>query len=205
MTITSEQPGTADRTTRAFSLLRIAVGVLFLLFAEYKVVGTQFTLGGGFEGWIHRFLADGAAYPFMIPVLRDFVLQHATTIAFVVAYGVLAIGVALVLGVLVRTASVFAFLYMLALLFSSNYPGANAAPWQYAGAALDQLVPAMCFAAFAIGRPLAFSLASAAARRASVGTPVMERIREVQGGRTSVIIVPSDSGTGDDRAEHGGA
>ena len=205
MTITSEQPGTADRTTRAFSLLRIAVGVLFLLFAEYKVVGTQFTLGGGFEGWIHRFLANGAAYPFMIPVLRGFVLQHATTIAFVVAYGELAIGVALVLGVLVRTASVFGFLYMLALLFSSNYPGVNVAPWQYAGAALDHLVLAMCFAAFVIGGPLAFSLSSVAARRASVGTPVMERIREVQGGRTSVIIVPSDGGPGDDRAEHGGA
>ncbi|HEX6809726.1 MAG TPA: hypothetical protein VF118_17190 [Gemmatimonadaceae bacterium] len=185
MTITSEEPGTADRTTRAFSLLRIAVGVLFLLFAEYKVVGMQFTLGGGFEGWIHRFLANGAAYPFMIPVLRGFVLQHATTIAFVVAYGELALGAALLLGVLVRTASVFGFLYMLALLVSSNYPGVNAAPWQYAGAALDHLVLAMCFAAFAIGGPLAFSLSSVAARRASVGTPVLERIREIQGGRNA--------------------
>lgn len=205
MTILSEQPGTADRSTRAFSLLRIAVGVLFLVFAEYKVVGTQFTLGGGFEGWIHRFLAGGAAYPFMVPVLRGFVLQHATTIAFLVAYGELAIGVALVLGVLVRTASGFGFIYMAALLVSSNYPGANAAPWQYAGAALDHLVLAMCFAAFVIGCPLAFSLSSAAARRASVGTPVMERIREIQRGTTSVIIVPSDSGAGDDRPEHGGA
>lgn len=205
MTITSEQPGTADRTTRAFSLLRIAVGVLFLVFAEYKVVGTQFTLGGGFEGWIHRFLADGAAYPFMIPVLRGFVLPHKTAIAFAVAYGELAIGVALLLGVLVRTASVFGVLYMLALLFSSNYPGANVAPWQYAGAALDHLVLAMCFAAFAIGGPLAFSLSAVAARRASVGTPVMERIRDIQRGKSSVIIVPGDGGTGDDRAEHRGA
>lgn len=205
MPITSEEPGTADRTTRAFSLLRIAVGVLFLLFAEYKVIGTQFTLGGGFEGWIRRFLADGAAYPFMIPVLRGFVLPHKTAIAFLVAYGELSIGLALVLGLLIRTASVFGFIYMMALLFSSNYPGANVAPWQYAGASLEHLVLAMCFAAFAIGGPRAFSLSSAAARRASVGTPVMERIREIQRGKRSVIIVPADSGTGDDRTEHGGA
>lgn len=54
MTVTMEQPGVFDRNTRALSLLRIAVGVLFLIFAEYKVFGTQFTFGGGFEGWIRE-------------------------------------------------------------------------------------------------------------------------------------------------------
>jgi hypothetical protein len=42
---------------------------------------------------------------------------------------------------------------MIALLFSANYPGAGAAPWQYFGAALNHLVLAFCFAAFAVGRP----------------------------------------------------
>src|SRR5580700_11419917 len=77
--------------------LRIAVGALFLIFGEYKVVGTQFTLGGGFQYWINRFLQDGA-YPFMVPVLKNFVLAHATPIAFLVAYGELAIGIASCLG-----------------------------------------------------------------------------------------------------------
>ncbi len=78
-------------STKALAGLRIAVGVLFLIFGEYKVVGTQFTLGGGFQSWIGRFLQDGA-YPFMVPVLKNFVLPHATPIAFLVAYGELAIG-----------------------------------------------------------------------------------------------------------------
>jgi len=205
--IVSEQPGTADRNSRALSLLRIAVGILFLIFAEYKVVGTQFTLGGGFAGWIHRFLADGAAYPFMRPVLRGFVLTHQVPIAVLVAYGELAIGLALLLGILARTASVAGFIYMMALLFSSNYPGANVAPWQYFGAALDHLVLAMCFATFLISRPVAFSLTAAlGARRAVVGTPVMERIREVRGARVSPIVVPSGNrGPGDDGPDHGGA
>ncbi|MGB2890291.1 MAG: DoxX family membrane protein, partial [Candidatus Acidiferrales bacterium] len=95
-------------------------------------------------------LEDGA-YPFMVPILRHFVLAHSTAIAFLVAYGELAIGLGLILGVLVRTASVCGLVYMLVLLFASNYPGAHAAFWQYFGAALDHLVLALCFATFALG------------------------------------------------------
>ena len=132
--------------------LRVAIGVLFLIFAEYKVLGTQFTLGGGMEMWIRRFLQDGA-YPFMVPMLKNFVLPHAHVLAFFVAYGELAIGLSLLLGIMVRPASVFGFLYMLALLFSSNYPGPHAAFWQYFGASLDHSVLAFCFAAFAFANP----------------------------------------------------
>ena len=141
---------TPDRNAVVLAVLRIAVGVLFLIFGEYKVFGTEFTLGGGFQSWINRFLADGA-YPFMIPVLKNFVLPHATLIAFLVAYGELAIGLALVLGLLVRTASTFGVIYMLTLLFSSNYPGPHAPLWQYFGASLDHSVLALCFATFALG------------------------------------------------------
>ena len=160
-----------DRNTRALSILRIGVGILFLVFGEYKVFGTQFTLGGGFRGWIERFLAGGAAYPFMVPVLRSFVLPHQTAIAFLVAYGELAIGMALVTGILVRLASVAGLVYMLALLFASNYPGSPAAPWQYFGAALNHLVLAMCFAAFALGEPTAYSLGATLRERRTSAKP----------------------------------
>src|SRR5213076_2625035 len=56
---------------------------------------------------------------------------------FVVAYGELAIAVSLVLGILVRPASICGFIYMMTLLFSANYPGPHAAFWQYFGASLD--------------------------------------------------------------------
>ncbi len=138
------------RNTKALAFLRICVGILFLIFGQYKVFGTQFTLHGGFQFWINKFM-EGDSYPFMIPVLRGFVLPHATAIAFLVAYGELAIGVALLIGVWVRPASLFGFLYMLSLLFSSNYPGAHAPLWQYFGASLDHSVLALCFAAFLVG------------------------------------------------------
>lgn len=147
-------------STKAFEGLRIAVGVLFLIFGEYKVFGTQFTSGGSFQFWINRFLADGGAYPFMVPVLQNFVLHFAKPIAFLVAYGEFAIGLALVLGLLVRPASICGLAYMLALLFSSNYPGPHAPFWQYFGASLNHLVLALCFAAFAIGNPHSLSIRS---------------------------------------------
>jgi thiosulfate dehydrogenase (quinone) large subunit len=137
---------------RSLSALRIAVGGLFLIFAEYKVFGAQFTLHGGFQYWINLFL-QGGAYPFMAPVLKNFVLPHASVIAFIVAYGELAIGIALVFGIMVRPASVCGFVYMLTLLFSANYPGPNVPLWQYFGASLEHSVLALCFIAFALADP----------------------------------------------------
>jgi thiosulfate dehydrogenase [quinone] large subunit len=136
-------------STKALTGLRISVGILFLIFGEYKVFGTQFTIGGGFQYWINRFITDGA-YPFMVPVLKGVVLPHARPIAFLVAYGELAIGIALVLGLQARAASVCGMIYMLGLLLSANYPGVHAAFWQYFGASLEHLVLALCFAAFAL-------------------------------------------------------
>jgi uncharacterized membrane protein YphA (DoxX/SURF4 family) len=140
---------TGISSARALAILRISVGVLFLILAEYKVFGTAFTRGGGFQYWINSFLEAGA-YPFMVPVLKNFVLPHATPIAFLAAYGELAIGIALVFGRLVRAASLCGLVYMATLLFSSNYPGSHAPLWQYFGASLNHLVLALCFAVFAM-------------------------------------------------------
>jgi thiosulfate dehydrogenase [quinone] large subunit len=144
-------PDTSTRNSYALALLRIGVGILFLIFGQYKVFGTTFTLHGGFQYWINKFL-EGGAYPFMAPILRGFVLPHATIIAFLVAYGELAIGLGLTLGILVRSASVGGLLLMLTMLFSSDYPGAGAPLWQYFGASLSHSVFALCFLAFLFGR-----------------------------------------------------
>ena len=141
----------AAQNAQALAFLRIAVGLFFLIFGEYKVFGTQFTLHGGFQFWINRFL-EGGAYPFMAPILRGFVLPHATPIAFLVAYGELAIGISLVSGILVRAASACGLIFMLTLLFSSDYPGPAAPFWQYFGASLSHSVFAVCFIAFLFGR-----------------------------------------------------
>ena len=146
-----DEDSSIDLNARALAVLRIGVGIFFLVFGEYKVVDMKFTMGGGFQYWINKFLA-GSAYPFMVPVLKNFVLVHATPIAFLVAYGELAIGIALVLGLLVRPASFFGLIFMLTLLFSSDYPGPQVPFWQYFGASLSHSVFALCFVAFLLGK-----------------------------------------------------
>jgi thiosulfate dehydrogenase [quinone] large subunit len=63
----------------------------------------------------------------------------------------LAIGLALLFGLLVRPASACGLIYMLSLLLSANYPGAHAPLWQYFGASLDHSVLALCFVSFLLG------------------------------------------------------
>jgi thiosulfate dehydrogenase (quinone) large subunit len=149
---TVSNPSAYDSNARALAVLRIGVGIFFLIFGQYKVFGPQFTLHGGFQFWINRFLEQGGAYPFMVPILRNFVLPHATPIAFLVAYGEFAIGLSLTLGILVRPASACGLIFMFVLLFSSDYPGANAPAWQYFGASLSHSVFALCFVVFLLGR-----------------------------------------------------
>lgn len=162
MEASSSVPSESGRNALALAMLRIAVGIFFFVFGEYKVFGTKFTLGGGFQWWINRFL-EGSTYPFMVPVLKNFVLAHGTAIAFLVAYGELAIGIGLILGILVWPASGFGLLFMVTLMFASDYPGPHAAFWQYFGASLSHSVFACCFVAFLVGRSNA--VWSLAARR----------------------------------------
>jgi uncharacterized membrane protein YphA (DoxX/SURF4 family) len=154
------------RNSRALAILRIGVGLFFLIFAQYKILSTEFTLHGGFQFWINKFLTEGGAYPFMVSTLRNFVLPHAMPIAFLVAYGELAIGLALLLGVFVRPASAFGLIFMLTLVFSSDYPGPSAPLWQYFGASLSHSVFALCFLTFLLAR--SDSVWSLQSRRAKV-------------------------------------
>jgi uncharacterized membrane protein YphA (DoxX/SURF4 family) len=141
------------RNDRALALLRIAVGIFFIIFGEYKLAGSGF-IHGGFRGWIERFIADGA-YPFMLPLLKGFVLQHDLAFGWLVAAGESAIGLSLVLGLAVFPASAAGLLLMLSLLFSSNYPGPGKPLWVYFGASLDHSILALCFCAFLLGDPSA--------------------------------------------------
>lgn len=141
-----------DQNATALATLRIVVGGFFLLFGEYKVFGTDFTLHGGFEMWIRSFLAQGA-YPWMKPVLENIVLPHARVCAFLTAYGELMIGLGLVAGVLTRIASGFGILLMVLLWASAGYPGPHVDLWRYFGASLQWSAFAACFTAFIIGEP----------------------------------------------------
>jgi thiosulfate dehydrogenase (quinone) large subunit len=140
-----------NQQARALAFLRIAVGLLFLIFAQYKLTSTKF-IWGGMASYIHHFIEQGC-YPFMQPFLAKIILPHAIFFGAFVSITELLLALSLITGVLVRWASFGGLVMMLLFLFSSNYPGTNAPFWQYFGASLDHSVLALCFLTFLIGKP----------------------------------------------------
>ena len=141
----------ANQQARALAFLRIAVGLLFLVFAQYKLRSTQF-IHHGMATYIAHFIQNGS-YPFMRPFLKNIILPHAVFFGAVVSITELLIAFSLITGVLVRWASLGGLIMMLLYLFSSNYPGSHAPAWEYLGASLEHNVLALCFLTFLIGKP----------------------------------------------------
>jgi thiosulfate dehydrogenase [quinone] large subunit len=140
-----------DANAVVLALLRIAVGLFFTVFGQYKVFGSGF-VHSGFHDYVQGFIREGA-YPFMVPVLR-WILDHAAgAMAFAVGYGEFLIGISLLIGLLSRVASLFGCALMLAMWVSGGYPGPHAAFWMYWGASLNWSVFAICFAVLAFGHP----------------------------------------------------
>jgi uncharacterized membrane protein YphA (DoxX/SURF4 family) len=140
-----------SQQAKALAFLRIAIGLLFLLFAQYKLTSTKF-IWGGMASYIGHFIEQGS-YPFLQPFLRNVILPHAVFFGAFVSITELLIAVSLITGVAVRWASLGGLIMMLLFLFASNYPGPHAPFWQYFGASLDHSVLALCFLAFLIGNP----------------------------------------------------
>jgi|HubBroStandDraft_1064217.scaffolds.fasta_scaffold324055_2 uncharacterized membrane protein YphA (DoxX/SURF4 family) len=140
-----------DKNAVVLAVLRIAVGLFFVVFGQYKVFGSEF-VRSGFRGYVEGFIRDGA-YPFMVPVLRWILAHAATPMALAVSYGEFLIGLSLLIGLLSRAASLFGCALMLAMWLSGGYPGPHPAFWMYWGASLNWSVFAICFAVLAAGHP----------------------------------------------------
>src|ERR1700743_205590 len=142
---------TTNQQARALAFLRIAIGLLFLIFAQYKLTSIAF-VEHGMAAYVGHFIQNGC-YPFMLPLLTKIVLPHAIFFAALVAIGELLIALSLITGVLVRWASVGGLVMMLLYLFCADYPGSHAPFWEYFGASLEHNVLALCFLTFLIGNP----------------------------------------------------
>ena len=141
----------AEATTAAgktIAVVRIATGIIFFLFAEYKIVGNEFT-PSGFIRWVSGWVEQGQPVGFFRPVLVKFALVHPVLNARFVAWGELAIAISLILGLWVRPASVWGGIFMASLALSTWYaPGHDAPVWQYFGASLDHIPLLFLFAIF---------------------------------------------------------
>jgi thiosulfate dehydrogenase (quinone) large subunit len=140
-------PAAATAAARTIAGVRIATSVFFLLFGEYKLASPAFA-HGGFQGYLQDFIANGAV-GFYRPVLSGLVLPHAVAFGYLVGIIETFIGISLLLGFWVRSASIVGVLYLLNLTLATWWgPGHNAPLWKYFGAELDHLPLLMLFIIF---------------------------------------------------------
>ncbi|MFY9730683.1 MAG: DoxX family protein [Candidatus Acidiferrales bacterium] len=144
--------GQAGVGEKAIACARIATGIIFFLFAEYKIAGSEFT-PVGFEHWVRGWVEQGQVVGFYRPVLVNIALGHPVFCARLVAWGELGIAVSLILGLLVRPAAIGGVILMINFILSTWFaPGHGAPVWQYFGANLDHIPLLFLFVVFCATR-----------------------------------------------------
>lgn len=124
---------------KTVAAIRIAVGVFFLFFGEYKLADSTFSQTTFPQQWLKEFISQGAV-GFYAGFLQKTVLPHHVLFGYAVGVAELLIGVSLVLGLWVRAASVVGALHMISLTLATWWePGHNLPTWRYFGAELDHL------------------------------------------------------------------
>lgn len=137
---------------QALAVVRIAVGLLFIIFGQYKAFGGSF-VHGGIQHSLDQFVNQGHAVSFYKPFLANLVLPNATFFGYLVAWGELLIGISLVIGLYARGAALFGALHMLSLTLASwHAPGPDAAFWRYFAVQLDHLPLFFLFVLFFVGK-----------------------------------------------------
>jgi uncharacterized membrane protein YphA (DoxX/SURF4 family) len=132
-------------SSTAMAVARIGVGIMFLFFAEYKLVSTEFAREG-YSKWVTGFVQE-TAVSFYKPFLQ-FTLHHAMFFAYAVAIIELLIGLSMVLGFRVRLFSIIGVFFMLQLVLSTwNLPGGTPA-WRYLGNELEHIPLLLMFIIF---------------------------------------------------------
>ena len=130
-----DQPTSPSRTV---ALVRIATGLLFFLFGEYKVASPVFA-HAGFPQYLQGYVNTDAV-SFYRPFLVHVIQPHTVFFGYVVGILELWIAASLILGLWVRPTSILGALFMVNLTLSTWWaPGHGVAFWRYFGAELDTI------------------------------------------------------------------
>jgi uncharacterized membrane protein YphA (DoxX/SURF4 family) len=126
-------------STTTVAVVRIATGIFFLFFAEYKLADSVFARATFPDQWLKQFISQGAVSLYAA-FLQKVVLPHHVLFGYGVGLLELFIGLSLVLGLWVRAASIVGVLHMLNLTLATWWePGHNMPKWRYFGSELDHL------------------------------------------------------------------
>lgn len=143
-------PESSACLAKALAVTRIAAGVFFLFFGEYKVIpGANGFSNGVVQGYLSDFVHQGYAVGFYRSFLAAIVLPHANFFTFLVGAVELAVGISLVLGLCVRAGCVLGALHMISLTLATwHEAGPGAATWRWFGVQLDHIPMLLLFVIF---------------------------------------------------------
>jgi uncharacterized membrane protein YphA (DoxX/SURF4 family) len=129
----------------AMVLARVAVGLMFIMFAQYKLIHRDFAREG-FQKYVTGYVQE-TSVGFYKPILRE-TLKYPKFFAYTVAIVEALIGISMVLGVWVRPFSIIGALFMLNLTLATwNLPPHTPA-WRYLGNQLDHIPLLLLFLIF---------------------------------------------------------
>src|SRR5689334_22081696 len=129
----------------AMAIARIVVGMKFLFFAQYKLMGRDFA-HGGYEHYVTGYEQVTAVGIYM-PFLRA-TLHHPTASAYAVGVAELLIGLSMVLGFWVRPFAIVGGLFMCNLLLCTWVLPPGSPTWRYFGNELDNIGLLLLFILF---------------------------------------------------------
>ena len=136
---------------KSIAAVRILTAFFFLFFGHYKLFGWEFA-HGGFAGYLRGYIG-GEAVSFYRPLLARIVLPQEAFFGYAMGAVEFFIGLALLLGIFVRFASVLGGLHMLSLTLATFWsPGHNVPTWRYFGYQLDHIPMLFLFVIFYVAR-----------------------------------------------------
>ena len=137
------QKGSSSYT---MSVARIAVGIMFLFFGQYKILHSDFA-HGGYQKYVSEY-EQQSAVGFYKPFPR-LTLRHPVFSGYAVGVAELLIGFSMVLGLGVRVFSIAGALFMLNLTLCTWWRVApGSAYWRYFGNELDNIPLMFLFIVF---------------------------------------------------------
>ena len=129
----------ATAASKTLAIVRIATGIFFLFFAEYKLADSVFARVTFPQQWLHDFIDNGAVGFYRL-LLERVVMPHHVFFGYAAGVVELFIGLCLVAGILVKPASVLGMLHMINLTLATWWQVEHGVPvWRYFGAELDHL------------------------------------------------------------------
>ena len=127
------------------ALARVAVGVMFIMFAQYKLLHKDFAREG-YSKYVSGYVQESSV-GFYKPILRE-TLKFPRVSAYLVAVAELLIGISMVLGFWVRPFSVIGALFMLNLTLATWVLPPGTPAWRYLGNQLDNIPLLLLFLIF---------------------------------------------------------